>query len=342
MKRIVITGWCSFFIICFVPCVWAQDPNFSQFFASPLTLNPALTGNFEGTVRVAGNYRNQWPVILNTFRTGTISADFQLMKNKISDNDRMGFGIMGMYDENGNGVMKNNYVTGSYAYHKGLDENGYHQIGAGISGTYAQKTVNASKFIFEDQLSTLGFTENTSEILSGNQQLNLAYFSVNAGLLYTGATNDYNQFYAGVSVYHVNRPEKSFAGNTFQSRERVTVHGGGYFPVAQRTTLFLSGNFQMQRRATEAILGGAIGWLLNEDAEYPAEFYAGGWFRVGDAVIPFAGMDIQNMRIGLSYDVNISGLAQASKRQGGFELSLIYIQRYKDKTRKALRCPNNF
>ena len=34
----------------------AQDPNFSQFFASPLTLNPAMTGLFDGTFRVAGNY----------------------------------------------------------------------------------------------------------------------------------------------------------------------------------------------------------------------------------------------------------------------------------------------
>ncbi|MES1226414.1 MAG: type IX secretion system membrane protein PorP/SprF, partial [Bacteroidota bacterium] len=41
----------------------AQDPNFSQFFASPLTLNPALTGKFDGVYRVAGNYRNQWPTI---------------------------------------------------------------------------------------------------------------------------------------------------------------------------------------------------------------------------------------------------------------------------------------
>ena len=52
----------------------AQDPNFSQFFASPLTLNPALTGKFDGTFRVAGNFRNQWPTINNAFVTKTASV----------------------------------------------------------------------------------------------------------------------------------------------------------------------------------------------------------------------------------------------------------------------------
>jgi len=66
----------------------AQDPNFSQFFASPLTLNPALTGKFDGSFRVAGNYRNQWPTINNAFVTKTVSVDFGIMKNRLADIDQ--------------------------------------------------------------------------------------------------------------------------------------------------------------------------------------------------------------------------------------------------------------
>ena len=47
----------------------AQDPHFSQFFSSPLTINPAFTGKFNGSFRVTGNYRNQWPTINNAFIT---------------------------------------------------------------------------------------------------------------------------------------------------------------------------------------------------------------------------------------------------------------------------------
>jgi type IX secretion system PorP/SprF family membrane protein len=101
---------------------YAQDPNFSQFFASPLTLNPALTGKFNGLVRVAGNYRNQWPTINNAFRTATASADFGILGNTIPEFDQFGVGVMGMYDINGDGVMKNSFISGSVAYHKGIDE----------------------------------------------------------------------------------------------------------------------------------------------------------------------------------------------------------------------------
>ena len=61
----------------------AQDPHFSQFFASPLTLNPALTGKFDGVVRVAGNYRNQWPAFNNVYTTYTASVDFAIMKENL-------------------------------------------------------------------------------------------------------------------------------------------------------------------------------------------------------------------------------------------------------------------
>src|SRR4026209_744947 len=83
---------------------FAQDPNFSQFFASPLTLNPALTGKFDGLFRVAGNYRNQWPEINNAYITKTVSADFHLLKNSLPDIDRWGLGFLAMLDENGNGA----------------------------------------------------------------------------------------------------------------------------------------------------------------------------------------------------------------------------------------------
>lgn len=338
MRGVFITLFFFFNLILFQQ-IQAQDPHFSQFFASPLTLNPALTGKFDGLVRVAGNYRNQWPTIFNAYTTGTISADFNLLRNKISDIDKLGVGIMGMYDENGAGIMKNNYLNASIAYHKGLDANGFHQLGVGISTSFAQRTLNTSKLVFEDQLTTIGFTGSTAEIIAASPAVNLNYFSVNAGLLYTGATSEYNQFYFGASVYHINRPEKSFAGNSFQSNERYTFHGGGYFSVASRTSLFLSGNFQWQNAASEMIAGGALGWMINDREDAPTDFYVGGWYRLYDAVIPYVGLENKGFRLGLSYDINVSGLTQASQQQGGIELSVIYILPQPTGKNKEWRCP---
>ncbi|TWI81239.1 type IX secretion system PorP/SprF family membrane protein [Lacibacter cauensis] len=319
---------------------YAQDPNFSQFFASPLTLNPALTGKFNGTLRLAGNYRNQWPTINNAFRTSTLSADFGILGNTIPEFDQFGVGVMGMYDINGDGVMKNSFISGSVAYHKGLDENGYHQIGVGFSGTYVQRRLDLNKLDFQDELTSLGFTGNTAEIFGSTGFRNISYADVNAGFIYNGATNDYNNFYIGASVYHINRPKVSFLNAQYIMNPRFTVHGGGYFPIADATTLFVSANYQRQAAASEAIFGAAIGRTVNGDfTENPTDVYAGVWVRYGDAVIPYVGLEFGSYRFGFSYDVNTSRLAAASQRRGGMEISLIWTKKYVDPNKKKLNCP---
>ena len=318
---------------------YAQDPNFSQFFASPLTLNPALTGKFNGIVRVAGNYRNQWPTINNAFRTTTLSADFGILGNRIPEFDQFGVGVMGMYDINGDGVMKNSFISGSVAYHKGIDEDGRHQIGVGFSGTYAQRRLDVNKLDFQDELTSLGFTGNTAEVFGSTGFLNINYADVNAGFIYNGATNDYNNFYIGASVYHINRPKVSFMGAQYIMNPRVTVHGGGYFPIADATTLFVSANHQRQAGASETIFGAALGYTVNSDFDSPTDVYAGAFVRWGDAVIPYIGLEFGNYRFGVSYDVNTSRLAAASQRRGGMEVSLIWTKKHVDPNKKKLNCP---
>src|SRR5688572_33456724 len=102
MKKILFT-----LLLCVsLACVSsAQDPNFSQFFASPLTLNPALTGKFDGLFRVAGNYRNQWPTINNAFVTKTVSVDFGVLKNRLAEIDQMGVGLLGVSDKDRKSVV---------------------------------------------------------------------------------------------------------------------------------------------------------------------------------------------------------------------------------------------
>src|ERR1041385_8245656 len=130
----------------------AQDPGFSQFFASPLTLNPALTGKFNGVVRVAGNYRNQWPSINNAFITSTISVDAPILRSRLPENDTWGLGLMAMTDKTASGVLTSNFVSFSTAYHKALDEDGLHQLGVGFQGTYANRSLDGNKLTFEDGL----------------------------------------------------------------------------------------------------------------------------------------------------------------------------------------------
>src|ERR1044072_2299363 len=179
--------------------IWAQDPHFSQFFSSPMTLNPAFTGKFDGVVRAAANYRNQWPTINKAYITGTASVDFPILVNHIPYTDTWGVGVMGYTDKSAAGAVVFSYYSLSTAYHKGLDEDGFHQLGAGFQVTYSNMVINTSKLTFEDQLTPLGFTGVTKENFGG-LTLKSNYVDVNAGLLYTASTSEKNNMYVGVSL----------------------------------------------------------------------------------------------------------------------------------------------
>ncbi|MBX3240674.1 MAG: PorP/SprF family type IX secretion system membrane protein [Chitinophagaceae bacterium] len=318
----------------------AQDPHFSQFFSSPLTLNPAYTGKFDGSFRVAGNYRNQWPTINNAYRTATLSADFGILQNRIPVFDTWGVGIMAMNDQSADRILNNNYIALSTAYHKALDENGYHVITVGFQGTYANKRLDITRAKFEDMLRADGFTGTTQEDFSNNtRNIVLNYADMNAGVMYSGSTNDNNNFYVGISSYHINRPSESFMGGNYVLNSRLTVHGGGYLPVAYRTTFHTSFIHQRQAGARETVIGGAFDFALNEDEDLAANLYAGAWYRFKDAVIPYIGIEFAGIRIGYSYDINSSSLSTASNRRGGNEISLIYIKKPSDPGRKKLNCP---
>lgn len=316
----------------------AQDPNFSQFFASPLTLNPALTGKFDGSFRVAGNYRNQWPTINNAFVTKTVSVDFGIMKNRLADIDQLGVGILGVTDRAGDGVLVTNYAGGSVAFHKGLDEDGFHQIGAGFQGTYVNKRLDVTKIDFQDELTPLGFTGVTSEIFLNNQ-LNISYFDLNAGVLYNGSTNGYNNFYIGASMYHINRPKESFQGGEYLLNARTTIQAGGKIPVGSYNYLHIAANHSMQAKANNTVVGGAFSYNVNNNEDDPVNVYLGAWYRFNDAAIPYIGLEFKGIQIGASYDANTSSLKPASNTRGGMELSLIYIKKPTDPNAKKLNCP---
>ena len=88
----------------------AQDPHFSQFYANPLYLNPALAGT-HGCPRLNFNYRNQWPALSGTFVTYSASYD------QYFDNLSGGIGVLATLDQAGKGTINHLTFSFMYAYH---------------------------------------------------------------------------------------------------------------------------------------------------------------------------------------------------------------------------------
>jgi type IX secretion system PorP/SprF family membrane protein len=303
----------------------AQDPHFSQFFASPLTLNPAFTGKFDGLWRLSFNHRDQWPSIPKAYVTSSASIDFPILKSKVPEKDVFGVGLSGVVDASSNNILKLNYGSASMSYHKALSEDGYSTIGAGFQATYSSLTLDVNKLQFADMLQQNGFTGTTSDILTNGNNQN--YLDMNAGLLYSGSTNGSNNFYLGTSMYHINRPKVSFKDKNWNLTGRITIHGGGYFPITENLSLNGSVIHQIQNKASETVIGAALGANVNGDLERPTSVYIGSWLRLNDAIIPYVGLEINGLRIGVSYDVNVSSLKAATQSRGGTELSIIYIKK---------------
>jgi type IX secretion system PorP/SprF family membrane protein len=318
--------------------ILAQDAHFSQFFVSPLALNPSYAGKFDGKYRFSGNFKKQWPLINNAFTSGAAALDFPILSNRIPEMDTWGVGLMAINDKSGNGILNNSFYSLSTAYTKSLDENGFHQITVGFQGSFASKRINMADANLEDELTALGFTGVTRESFNGNP-FSINYADINAGFMYALSTDGQNSFFLGTSVYHINRPSESFNAGSYLLNPRTTIHGGGYLPRGINDNIHFSFMHQIQGASSETLIGGAYSTGFLSDSDHQTELHAGLWIRVGDAVIPYIGAEFNQLRIGISHDINLSGLTRASYARGGSELSVIYTSGRKDPLNKKIHCP---
>ncbi len=314
---------------------YAQDPHFSQFFASPLTINPANTGNFSGTIRAALNSRTQLPEFNNPYATKTLSIDAPVLKKYIKEDDKLSLGLLILSDQSGNKLLNDNNIAASVSYSKALDENANHSIALGFQVNYSMYRFDPLKANFEDQLTAGGFTGTSAEMILGNN-FTKNTTDVNAGILYTGSTSDNNIFYVGASYYHFAKPTVGFITPTYFTNSRINIHGGAYFSLSDAASLHTSFQYQKQGETNELLVGGAFSYYLG--TENGLELYAGLWSRVKESMIPYVGLEWKHIRAGFTYDIAAGTTLASSRFYQSSEFSLIYILDNKSKAFK-LRCP---
>lgn len=308
----------------------AQDVHFTQYFTSPLTLNPAQTGLTQNDWRASANFRSQWYTMGNPYVSGTVAFDMPILKGKLPEGDAMGIGLLGMYDKAGSGALQNTTLGLSVAYHKAFGYDKQHTLSLGVQGYFVQKSLQFDKLIFGDEFnasSPLGYIPNSTKEQSAGGDL--TYPDFNAGLMYSGQVSEKATMYGGLAFYHLTRPEERFigTGTPLKINNRISAHIGGSIEMNENTVLYLSAMYQKQGPASELLLGGAVGFIMNPGHdEYTRNtvFYLGAWYRHGDAFAPYIGFEWSKMKIGISYDVTMSGFSPAVQGQGAYEFSVIY------------------
>lgn len=324
MKRILLVGAVLFGTTCL-----AQDPHFSQYYASQATVNPATAGLYQGDMRLSGLYRQQWPQFGSAFVTGTFAFEWKPQGFKDGQNiNRLSLGGMMMYDKTPDEVLKGQYLYGIIAYHKALDAEGNHKIGLGFMAGYNQRMLDPSKLTFANQFNGSGWTPGTGEPIKTRKS---GTFDLHSGLLYSYETED-KLIYAGGSVYHLLAPQDYFMNDNdvLDYVPRRMNFNAGFNMVAESGLRYAGSVLVMnQAKVNEIMGGGAVGFPFAQDE---GVLYAGAWYRLKESVIPTVNLQYKNMNLGLSYDIFMSSGKTVTKPKS-FEMSLAYrVIPYKNPT----------
>lgn len=334
MKRKHLTA--LVLILVMTATAWAQDPSFSQYFSSPLNINPALTANINSKWRFIANIRDQWIGPASPYTTGTASFDVSVLEDKMPEGSTFGIGGMMMYDQAMRGALKSTYLSINTSYNITLvDGDNTQRLGIGIGGIFSNKQVDFSKLSFGEQFNGYGFNTNlpTGESALSNMK---PYLSTTVGVLYSITTGNSNIDF-GASAYHLNKPKQSVLEDPHQHLAPRYV-GHANFETYLSDDVVLNTNAVYQRQATTsyASIGAALGYFLTGDPE-DVVLSAGAWYWSKNAIIPYVGVSYQNMQFGLTYDVTVSKLSQAAQKPKSFEISLIV--RGNGKPKGVIWCP---
>jgi len=300
----------------------SQDPAFSQFYANPLYMNPAMAG-VEGPAKVYLGYRNQWPGATNPYVTYHASYDqyIEVLQG--------GVGLHVGNDRQGGGVFNTLSVDGIYAYH--LQVNSRLMVSGGLQASVGQRNMDPSDLVLPSELAGAGTTTLT------------AYSKVYPDFA-VGFGAFYKNFFGGFSVHHLLEPYSSPSEdpNTRLPR-KYTAHLGAMFPIYEKRL----GREVLQLSPHLVFMQQDIYQQLNYGLEVLYKgIIIGAWFRqdlqfsYGTAIFS-AGYGNGQFRIRYSYDAKLSPPDLHIPTLGAHEISLVAIFENLNKSTKhrAIKCP---
>lgn len=316
----------------------AQDIHFSQYNFSPLNQNPAFTNLFDGDMRFVGNFKNQWQSVPVAYNTASASMDmnFTTLKN----HDRIGGGILFYYDRAGDSRFTSVNAALSVSYQLNFGHNDAHTICLGYQIGFVNRSFDYTKLFFDNQFNGDVFNPglNPNEAFS---RTNFFFLDMGTGIAYKWNTGIRKNFTIGFSISHFNTPNQSFYSDlSVKLDPRYSISVRGQFKIASRCDIVPEFLWQRQSTQQDIVPGVHFKTYVSMKSYSRIALNTGIYYRVGDAPVALIGMDYNNLQVNCSYDINTSGFTPASRYNGGFEISVIYIiSRIKKLSPNFANCP---
>lgn len=302
--------------------IMAQDPQFTQFYAAPLYLNPAFAGAIDHS-RAIFNGRVQWAGLSKPFVTYAASVDHNMEKYK------SGIGLIAMLDKAGTGALTNSTIGAIYAYKIKISSKWV--VRPAVQFAYSSRSINFYDLTFRDQLDLqAGSPLTTSETFDKDNRV--SYFDFSAGALAHSET-----FWIGLVTHHLNTPDESLNEGGSIVPIKTTLHGGMKIDLA--SSVYRSHGKSREHSLTPTFLYKMQGKYdqLDFGLYYHHEpLVIGVWYRGipllkkyepgygnNDAMAILLGLKQDDFTIGYSYDLTVSRLG-ATRTAGSHEISLSY------------------
>lgn len=303
------------------PEAQAQDPEFTQFYANPLYLNPAFAGS-NNCPRFVMNYRNQWPALSGTFVTYSASYD-QHVPDLYG-----GLGLMVVSDDAANGTLRTTSVNAIYSYNLNITRS--FAVRAGFQASFLQKTLDWTKLSFGDEIDPrYGFIRPTSEQVRGGTATNVDF---SAGLL--GYSKN---FFVGFSAHHLTEPNESLISNDSPLPMKLTGHIGAIVPLTagrySDNDASISPNILYRQQGQFRQLN--MGMYVSK-----GPIVAGVWYRNRDAFITLLGFQTKNFKFGYSYDLTISKLSAATAGSHEVSVQVLFPCKKRRPKFRTISCPS--
>lgn len=326
MKKLIII---LFLGLIRVAGIFAQDPQFSQFYATPLYLGPSMAGAYENP-RLIVNYRDQWPKLPGRYVTYSISADNFFPKI------RSGFGFIFMQDNAGKGKLVTTLANLCYSYRIVINHTFFLQPGLALQ--YYSRDINFNTLRFADQYMGNTLLPSSLETPVNNRP---GHLDISSSILGFG-----NNYWVGFSLDHLLKLNNNFADNPAYLPLRLSFYGGYKIKFKERVihkieqSMFLAYQLRVQTNMYHLDLG----------AYYKkSPMIIGLWYRgiplinsikSQGTVILLAGFELGKVSFSYSYDFNVSALI--STTGGAHELTFTYRFTQLSKMKKkmgAVPCP---
>lgn len=314
-----------------------QDLHYTQFYNAHVNINPGLTGIFNGDVRMAVNFRNQWRSLPIPYTTVTGAYDMKIYR-KASRKDFFGAGLVFNYDQAGDSKLNLATLGLNGSYSMPVTANSFLTFGAQLG--FSRRAFSLDDLTFDEQWDGVQFIP-TKNITESFDRKSLFVPDLSAGINYRIQKSSRSKADIGLAAFHVNNPRNPFYSDdkSVKLPVRMVANALVQTKLTNGLDLLIHGIYQFQKPYNEFVIGAGPKFYLSQKKGKNYALGVYGMYRLKDAIGPAFHLYINELQLGISYDVNTSAFHTVTDRKGGPEFSLIYIITHVKPLSQFKACP---